>query len=111
MNGQENNKNVGYEKRDISTKKVLFWGIAGIIIVVIIIVALVEYFLLVKERYYHEYVEKPRSEALIKLREREKEELTGYKLLDEEKGIYRIPIERAMELAVDEASSKNTVKK
>lgn len=107
MGNQENRKNAGYEKRDLSTKKVLFWGIAGVVIVVIILIALVEYFILVKEDYYHELVEKPRSEELMKLRERENEELNSYKLLDEEKGIYRIPIKRAMELVVEEDSSKN----
>ncbi len=111
MNRQENNKNAGYEKRDVSTKKVLFWGIAGVIIVVIIVVFLVEYFIFVKEEYYHEYVEKPRSEELMKLRERENKELASYKLLDDEKGIYRIPIERAMELVVKEASTKKVTGK
>ena len=111
MDEQNNNNNIGYEKRDVSAKKVLFWGIAGIIIIVVILVVLVEYFLLVKEDYYHEIVEKPRSEELMKLRERENEELNSYKLLDEEKGVYRIPVERAMELVVDEALSRNKAKK
>lgn len=104
MDRQENDKNAGYEKRDVSAKKVLFWGIAGVVIVVIILVALVEYFILVKEEYYYEIVEKPRSEELMKLREREDKELTSYELLDEKKGVYRIPIRRAMELVVEEAS-------
>jgi hypothetical protein len=40
----------------------------------------------------------------MELRERETEELNSYELLDEEKGIYRIPIKRAMELIVEEES-------
>jgi hypothetical protein len=106
MDKQGNTTKSGYEKWDFSTKKVLFWGIAGIVIVVIILVALVEYFILVKEDYYHQMVEKPRSEELMQLREREDEALNSYKLLDEEKGVYRIPIQRAMELVVKENSSE-----
>ncbi|UCE65232.1 MAG: hypothetical protein JSU85_10170 [Candidatus Zixiibacteriota bacterium] len=107
MEKQENHKSPGYEKRDVNVKKVLLWGIAGIIIVVIIVVFIVQYFFLVKEDYYHEIVEKPRSEELMELRERETKELNSYGLLDEEKGIYRIPIKRAMELMVEGESESD----
>lgn len=104
MENQENHNNSGYEKRDVNVKKLILWGIAGIVIVVISLVVLTEYFLITKEDYYYQAVEKPRSQELMELRERETEELNSYELIDEEKGIYRIPIKRAMELIVDENS-------
>jgi len=111
MEKQENHQSPGYEKRDINVKKVVLWGIAGVVIIVISLVALVEYFFIVKENYYYQAVEKPRSEELVELRQRETEELNSYKLLDEEKGIYRIPIKRAMELMAEEESQKRKNKK
>jgi beta-lactamase regulating signal transducer with metallopeptidase domain len=98
----ENNSNPGYEKRDVNVKKLVLWGIVGVVIVVISLVAIREYFLITKEDYYYRAVEKPRSRELMELRERETKELNSYELLDEEKGIYRIPIKRAMELIVEE---------
>jgi beta-lactamase regulating signal transducer with metallopeptidase domain len=103
----ENNSNPGYEKRDVNVKKLVLWGIVGIVIVVISLVAIREYFLITKEDYYYRAVEKPRSRELMELRERETKELNSYELLDEEKGIYRIPIKRAMELIVEEESKLN----
>jgi hypothetical protein len=103
----ENNSNPGYEKRDVNVKKLVLWGIVGIVIVVISLVALTEYFLITKEDYYYRAIEKPRSRELMELRERETEELNSYELIDEEKGIYRIPIKRAMELIVEEESKLN----
>jgi hypothetical protein len=104
MVNQENHGNPGYEKRDVNIKKLVLWGIVGAVIVVISLVALTEYFLITKEDYYYRAVEQPRSQELMELRERETEELNSYELLDEEKGIYRIPIKRAMELIVEEES-------
>lgn len=42
------------------------------------------------------------AEDLARLRTREKEGLTSYKLLDAEKGIYQIPIDSAMKILMDE---------
>jgi hypothetical protein len=105
MENQDNHINSGYEKRDVNVKKLVLWGIVGVVIIVISLVAITEYFLITKEDYYYQAVEKPRSQELMELRERETQELSGYQLLDEEKGIYRIPIKRAMELMVEEESN------
>ena len=104
MSENGSNSSHGYEVRDASSKKIILWGIAGIIFIVIILALLTEYFLFVKEEFYLEIVEEPRSQELLDLRERESEELNSYKLLDKDKGVYRIPIDRAMELVVEEAS-------
>jgi hypothetical protein len=104
MDVKEVKPNPGYEDRDVNIKKILLWGIGGVVLIVIILAVLPEYFLFVKEDYYFKAVEEPRSKELLELRKRETEELNSYKLLDKEKGIYQIPIERAMELTIEEAS-------
>jgi acetyl-CoA carboxylase carboxyltransferase component len=43
-----------------------------------------------------------RREARLELRKQEQEELTSYSWMNQDKGIVRIPMERAMELTVEE---------
>jgi hypothetical protein len=95
--------NAGYEKRDVSAVKLIVFGGLSLIIVVVILVFLYEYFTVASGRMVEEMVLKPQSAALRELRARETEELNNYKLLDAERGIYRIPISRAIELIADEA--------
>ncbi len=45
------------------------------------------------------------AEELAKLKAREKEELTTYKILDAEKGIYQIPVDSAMKIISSDKSS------
>lgn len=98
------NKSSGYEKLDVNITKLVIWGISGILLLIIILAILWQYFIITKNEYYFDVVEKPRSEELLKLRERENEELNSYKLIDKDKGIYRIPIDEAMRLTVEEAA-------
>jgi len=70
---------------------------------IVILVLLYEYFMASSRNMVEEMVLKPQSVALRELRAREVEELNSYKILDPEKGIYRIPIDRAIELMADEA--------
>lgn len=93
----------GYEKRDVSAVKLIVLGGLGLIILTVILVFLYEYFTAASGKMVKEMVLKPQSVALRELWAREAEELNSYKLLDEEKGIYQIPVNRAMELMADEA--------
>ena len=45
-----------------------------------------------------------RSEKLMKLQESENESLNSYKIIDKEKQIYQIPIDRSKELLLNEKS-------
>ena len=98
--------NGGYERGDINIAKIVVWGVAGLLMLVISLIAVSEYFLMVKEDYQYDLVYKPKSKELLALLQREAEELTSYKLIDEKNSVYRIPIARAMELVVDENSKK-----
>jgi hypothetical protein len=100
----------GYEKSDVSIKKVFMWasGIALSIIVVVII--LNSFFISEMEKQVYESVLKPESVELRDLRAREIETLTSYKVLDEFNGVIQIPVERAMQLIADEAFEKQLQK-
>lgn len=98
-----NQNKAGYEKRDVSTTRLIVFGILGIIVVVIVIIFIMEVFTATSERLVEEMVLKPQSAAIRELRARETEELNSYKLLDAENSIYRIPVDRAIELMADEA--------
>jgi hypothetical protein len=93
----------GYEKRDINPVKVFLFGMAGVVVIVVLVIFMVNYFTATREELVYEAVLKPESTALRELRAREEEELNTYAVLDAKKGIYRIPIKRAMELMAEEA--------
>ena len=97
----------GYEKRDINLKKIISITIAMFILLVVILVALTQYFVTFKEQQVYKSVLQPESKELRELRAREDEILNSYKVIDKEKGIYQIPIIRAMELVAEESYKKS----
>ena len=109
-NSHNNTEKVGYEKNDVNVAKVIIFSIFGIIILVAVLIFTWDYFTSVKENMVENVVLKPQSAAIRELHARETEELNSYKLLDADKGIYRIPIVRAMELTADEASRERQEK-
>ena len=101
------NNSAGYEKRDVNIFMVIGLSVLLITLLIIILVLLTDYFVESKEQMIYEAQLQPDSVDLKSLLASEQEELTSFKILDTERGIYRIPIDRAMELLVKEASSKN----
>ncbi|MEW6051538.1 MAG: hypothetical protein AB1644_10810 [Candidatus Zixiibacteriota bacterium] len=93
----------GYEKRDVNMKLVLLWTVASVLFIVISLVVINSYFVLTTEDVVYQSVLKPQAVTFRELRAREDQALNSYKVLDPAKGIYQIPIERAMELVADEA--------
>jgi len=103
-----NEKNTaGYEKRDVNIVMVIGLSVFLVALLVIILVFLVDYFVDTKEQMIYEAQLQPESVDLKNLLATENEELTSFKILDAERGVYRIPIDRAMELLAQEASSTN----
>ncbi len=96
-------EDAGYEKRDVNVNKIILAGVISVIIIVVLVIVVFDQFTAVKEELVYEKVLKPESVALRELRTRETEELTTYKVLNEKDSVYRIPIERAMELMAEEA--------
>ncbi len=93
----------GYEKKDISANKVIFFGVISVLLLVVILVILNDFFTAATEEQKYKAVLQPESAALRDQRALEDETLNSYKLLDSAKGTYQIPIERAMKVMADEA--------
>ena len=107
MEKKNNKNNAGYEKRDVNIFMVIGLSVLLVTLLIIILVLLTDYFMESKEQMIYDVQLQPDSVDLKSLLASEQEELTSFKILDAERGIYRIPIDRAMELLVKEASDKN----
>jgi NADH:ubiquinone oxidoreductase subunit 4 (subunit M) len=97
---------MSYEQRDVNLKLTLAITAGVTIFLVVSVIAVHEYFLWHAERVFAHQVYQPKSAALTELRAREARELGGVRILDEEKGVYAIPIEVAMEKIVLEYGKK-----
>lgn len=93
----------GYEKRDVSVAKTLVVGLFVIVLIIGFFIVLNEYFISVSEEITHQQVLAPESKTLREQRARDAELLHSYEVIDSTAGVYRIPIERAMELMANEA--------
>ena len=99
-------KITGYEKHDINVPKVIGVSVFLIIILVAILIVLNDFFVSEKEKVVYETLLKPESNELLDLKAKELDVLNSYKTLDAERGIYQIPIERAMQLLAEEYSQQ-----
>jgi hypothetical protein len=107
MNTTNNNNNAGYEKRDVNIFMVIGLSVVSVALLIVILIFLSDYFMETKEQMIYETQLQPESVDLINLIAAEQEELTTYKVLDAERDIYRIPIDRAMDLLIRETSNNN----
>ena len=104
---ETNNNSAGYEKRDVNILMVVGLSVFLVAILVVILVFLIDYFVDAKEQMVYEVQLQPESVDLKTLQAADQKELTSYEVLNAEKGVYRIPIDRAMELLIKEASNSN----
>jgi hypothetical protein len=96
----------GYEKQDISVKKVAIWTAILIFLLSLSFVALDDWFIKTKEEMYEEMVLKPVNQELIDLRAKEDSLLSSYGKFDTLGGVYRIPIDSAMiQMAAESGST------
>jgi len=100
----ETNQSSGYEKKDVNVPVILTVSIVSIAVIVVMIVVLIDFFKIQKENVIYDSVLSQESKELVELRTVEFETLNNYKLLDAEKGIYQIPIKRAMQLLTEQYS-------
>jgi len=95
-----------YEVRDISWITLLWIGVVIVVCVTVFVVVLDSFFSIVKEEQVYEQVLKPESKELRALRAKEQQRLHSYGQLDQQKGTYHIPIDRAMQLMAEEDFKK-----
>jgi len=101
------NQSSGYEKKDVNVPVIIAVSIVSIAVIVIMIVVLIDFFKIQKESMVYDSVLSQESKELVELRTMEFETLNNYKLLDAEKGIYQIPIKRAMQLLTEDHSKSH----
>ncbi|MCB0834237.1 MAG: hypothetical protein KDC45_12300 [Bacteroidetes bacterium] len=94
---------VDYERQDVNPKKILIVTFSLVAFIVVMIIFLSEVFTFEKEQQIRNVVLKPESAQIRDMRAADIQVLTGYKIIDPGKGVYQIPVERAMKLMVDEA--------
>ena len=104
---KDNKNNAGYEKRDVNIVMVIGLSVFLVSLLIVILVFLIDYFVDAKEQMIYEAQLQPGSVDLKSLLASEQAELNSYKILDADRGVYRIPIDLAMELVVKEASNSN----
>lgn len=94
--------NAGYEKKDVNLKFVVGISLLSIVVLIVILVLLSDYFITAESEATYTAQLQPESVSLKEIQAEEEEILTTYKLLDAEKGIYRIPIDQAIRLISEE---------
>ena len=94
---------IDYERSDVKVGPVVLLAVGVILFLVVSIILLNDYFVIATERNVKEMVLAPESKQLRELRANEMSILNNYGVVDEKRGYYRIPIDRAMDLMVSES--------
>jgi len=94
-----------YDRREPNYKILLPFSALCFILFIVIVIGVAQYYEIFREDMVQERVLTPPSPELQALREREARELGSYATVDKEKGLVRIPIERAMELVAGDAAA------
>ena len=107
---EHNSDSAGYETKDVNITKIVMFGLGGIALLVIIVVFVFDVFTTGREEAVYNAVLKPGSPALRELHAHEAEFLFSYGVVDATKGVYRIPIDRAIGLMAEEAFERRSGK-
>lgn len=107
---QQTPPSAGYEKRDVNVRNLILIAVLCVVIIVVAVAWVRVYFIKISEEEIYQSVLKPGSITLQELRAKEDNVLNTYRIIDPSKGIYQIPIDRAMELLADEAGRAPSVR-
>ena len=107
-NSEHTQSSDGYEKRDTNIRAIVLTGIVSIVVIVIIVIALNSFFVTTRENVYQQQVLQPVSRDLIELTRVEDSVLTTFEMLDPTRRTYRVPIEYAMKLLVEESTGTSS---
>ena len=104
MKNETSGHNVRYEKNDVKILPVIGIALSLIVVLIVILVFLSDFFLGLKEEIVYQTQLKPESVELKDLRQAEAKTLTSYEILDASRGIYRIPVDQAIEILARETA-------
>lgn len=96
--------NFSVEEEQPHSGRLAAWGIGLLIVLIVTVEGLVSFYHYTVDAKVLEMQLAPVSPALTKLRAEEQERLTTYGWADKDKQLARIPIQRAMQLVVQEES-------
>ena len=96
-------EDAGFDADEPNTRGIFIFIVASVAMFAAVVVGVSYYYNSVYERIEYENVLKPVSQELADLHAREDWNLTHYGYIDKAKAQVRIPIDRAMELLVQEA--------
>lgn len=97
------NPQKGYDRADVSIKWVATIIIAFVVVFIVISVGTKSLFIKDKNAVVYQQQLQPVSPTLIEVRAHEDSLLDNYQILNIDKGIYQIPIDRAMEIMAGKA--------
>ena len=96
----------GYEKKDVSVTAIVLGSVFTVALIVFFVILLDSFFVFNKEKYIYDNVLNVKSAELEEVNKAADLKLNNYGIIDEEKGIYQIPIDSAMQIVVDEYAEK-----
>jgi len=99
-------KPAGFETTDPRSGAIALVGAATVILLVLIILGVQAYYDHARDQQIFVKQLQPVSEDLKALRAREDADLNSYRYIDRAKGAVRLPINRAMDLLIEEAHAK-----
>ncbi len=91
---------VSYEKSDVNVKVMSIVAVLLVLLIASFVILLNDYFVYNVEKV--ELREELPNPELVKIQQAEEAELSGYGIVDKEKGIYKIPIDQAMKVVISE---------
>jgi hypothetical protein len=98
----------GFDRDEPSAGAIVTFAIGSLILLVLTILAIQQYFNHIWSEAVYEKVLAPPSEQLREVRGRDDWNLTHYMYMDKASGQVRIPIEKAMELNLQDAAAGKT---
>lgn len=107
MSEHHENEAARHESTDADLKGITIVTVVSLVILTVSLVLLDDLFVLWVEKDKQAYVYSVESVELREIRAAEAEKLGSFALVDAEKGAYRVPIDHAMKLIVDEAYAKS----
>lgn len=98
----------GFDRAEPSAGAIASFAIGSLVLLVITILAIQQYFDHIWSQAVYEKVLAPPSEQLKEVRGRDDWNLTHYLYMDKPSGQVRIPVDRAMELVLQDAAAGKT---
>lgn len=96
-------EHVDFDRRDAKAGPIAIMSLVSILVIAAFVVGVYWFYTVSYEQVEHDQFSGVPSKELIAIREREDEQLHKYGYINKEKGIVRLPVERALQLVEEEA--------